>query len=48
MEAKENQLSEDSFSEREKIVFDRFLSLNRQNKHKMIPIPVCEIPEVYL
>ncbi len=38
------KVSED-FSGREKevfIIFDRF---NSSNKHKMVPIPVCEIPE---
>ena len=36
------------FSDREKIVFERYATLHRQNKHKMIPIPVCEIPKAYL
>lgn len=48
MEAQKNKLSEDAFSEREKIIFDRYITLHRQNKHKMSPIPVCEIPKVYL
>ena len=32
------------FSGREKEVFDIFIRLNTQNKHKMDPIPVCTIP----
>jgi NAD+ synthase len=35
-------------SERQRNVLEIFRKLNRQNKHKMIPIPVCEIPKVYL
>lgn len=31
-------------NEREKEVLTIFLSFNRKNKHKMIPIPVCGIP----
>lgn len=36
--------SED-FEDREKIVFDILERLNKNNLHKMIPIPVCEIPK---
>ncbi len=32
------------FSGREKVVFDKYTQLNRANQHKMVPIPVCEIP----
>jgi len=32
------------FSGREKEVFEIFVRLNNANRHKMIPIPVCEIP----
>lgn len=34
----------EDFSGRKKEVFSIYLSRNRVNKHKMIPIPVCEIP----
>ena len=34
----------DQFKGREKEVFEIFTRLNRANKHKMVPIPVCEIP----
>ncbi len=33
------------FIGREKEVFDIYTKRNRANKHKMIPIPTCEIPE---
>ncbi|WP_411030251.1 NAD(+) synthase [Spongiimicrobium sp. 3-5] len=36
----------DDFSGREKEVFRIFKKFNSSNKHKMVPIPVCEIPEV--
>jgi len=36
--------SED-FTGREKEVFDIYVKLNRANQHKMVAIPVCEIPE---
>jgi len=48
MEAQTNKRSVETFSEREKVVFERYLTLNHQNKHKMNPIPVCEIPQEYL
>jgi NAD+ synthase len=34
-----------NFSAREKEVFEIYDKSNRSNQHKMIPIPVCEIPE---
>jgi len=33
------------FSGRENEVFEIFKRYNSGNKHKMIPIPVCEIPK---
>ena len=33
------------FSEREKVVLNIYRKLNKQNQHKMQPIPVCAIPE---
>ncbi len=38
-----NKTVED-FSGREKIVFGIYKKFNNANKHKMIPIPICEIP----
>jgi len=32
------------FQDRQRIVFDIYSRLNRANQHKMVPIPVCEIP----
>ncbi len=34
----------DSFSDRELAVFKIYKRYNASNKHKMIPIPICEIP----
>ncbi len=36
--------TENDFSDREKEVFKIFKRYNSANKHKMLPIPVCEIP----
>jgi len=36
---------ESTLNEREKEVLEIYRRLNRHNKHKMNPIPVCEIPE---
>ena len=33
------------FSERQKEVLKIYSQLNKANKHKMLPIPVCEIPD---
>lgn len=33
-------------NDRQKVVMDIYTSRHRANLHKMIPIPVCEIPEV--
>ena len=38
----------DNLSKREKEVLDIFNSFHKANKHKMDPIPVCEIPKDYL
>jgi NAD+ synthase len=39
--------STNDFTGREKTVFDIYKRLNTINQHKMNPIPVCEIPEIY-
>ncbi|MGO4822686.1 MULTISPECIES: NAD(+) synthase [unclassified Flavobacterium] len=41
MLAEEQGLSDENFSEREKIVFAIYKRLNKINQHKMNPIPVC-------
>ena len=38
----------DNLSKREKEVLDIFNLFHKNNKHKMDPIPVCEIPKDYL
>lgn len=38
--------NENEFSGREKEVFRIFQRFNSANRHKMIPIPVCEIPDM--
>ncbi len=35
----------EQFTGREKEVFEIFTRRNKANKHKMVPIPVCEIPD---
>ena len=44
MQQNENQKSADDFTGREREVFNLYNKLHRANKHKMIAIPVCEIP----
>ena len=36
--------TDEDFSDRQKEVFQIYKRFNRANKHKMVPIPVCEIP----
>ncbi|WP_149277284.1 NAD(+) synthase [Pareuzebyella sediminis] len=45
MKMQEEGKAIDDFSGREKEVFRIFLKFNSSNRHKMIPIPVCEIPD---
>ena len=40
-----NIKTENEFSSREKKVLGIYRSLNSKNKHKMVPIPICKIPE---
>ena len=42
----QNKISND-FKGRKKEVFDIFSRFNKMNQHKMIPIPVCEIPSQF-
>ncbi len=44
MKMDEEGKTENDFSGREKEVFQIYKRYNRNNKHKMIPIPICEIP----
>ncbi len=45
MEMDEAGRKSKEFSGREKEVFDIYIRLNRQNRHKIEPIPVCFIPD---
>ncbi len=42
------QTDESLFSQREKEVMKIYQRFHQQNKHKMMPIPVCEIPKEIL
>lgn len=42
--ADQGKTAED-FEDREKEIFEIYIRYNTANKHKMVPIPVCEIPE---
>ena len=47
MEKSENGMTENDFKGREKEVFNIYKRYNNSNRHKMIPIPVCEIPNEF-
>ena len=47
MQRSENGKTENDFAGREKEVFKIFKRYNNSNKHKMIPIPICEIPKEF-
>ncbi|GAB5565370.1 MAG: NAD(+) synthase [Winogradskyella sp.] len=44
MQMKDEGKTAEDFSGREQEVFKIFMSYNTRNHHKMVPIPVCEIP----
>ncbi|WP_299273955.1 NAD(+) synthase [uncultured Psychroserpens sp.] len=44
MKMKDEGKTENDFEGRQKQVFQIFMRYNRSNTHKMIPIPICEIP----
>lgn len=48
MRATEDKKTAENFSGREAEVFALYQRLNRNNKHKMDPIPVCEIPNGFI
>jgi NAD+ synthase len=35
----------EDFSGRDRVVYETYTKLNKANQHKMLPIPVCEIPK---
>ena len=45
MQMKDEGKTETDFEGRQKQVFQIFMRYNRSNTHKMIPIPICEIPK---
>jgi NAD+ synthase len=45
MQMKDEGRAIEDFNGRQHEVFQIFINLNRANKHKMLPIPVCEIPK---
>ena len=47
MEQQQSDKQPNDFEGREKEVFEVFLRHHNANKHKMLPIPVCEIPDGY-
>ncbi|PWL37836.1 NAD(+) synthase [Flagellimonas aquimarina] len=44
MKMDDNKKTIEDFSDREREVFTIYKKFNTANKHKMIPIPICEIP----
>jgi NAD+ synthase len=47
MKMKDEGKLERDFTGREKKVFKIFTRYNRNNQHKMLPIPICEIPQEF-
>ncbi len=45
MKMKDEGKTIDDFTGREHEVFKIFMSYNSRNQHKMVPIPICEIPK---
>lgn len=45
MQMKSEGKTADDFTGRQRQAFEIFLKFNRNNQHKMMPIPVCEIPK---
>ena len=45
MEQHENGKTPADFSDREKDVFTTYMKHHTMNKHKMLPIPICVIPQ---
>ncbi|WP_426429374.1 NAD(+) synthase [Winogradskyella sp. HB-48] len=45
MKMKDKGKTADEFTGRQKEVYNIFMGYNTRNQHKMIPIPICEIPK---
>lgn len=48
MKMKDKGKTSEDFNGRQKEVFDIFIRYNKLNKHKMIPVPICEIPKKFM
>ena len=48
MDVFDKQIDETTMTERQKKVLSIYSNFHRQNKHKMVQIPVCEIPKSYI
>ena len=48
MEVRAGNIDATDISERQEVVLKLYDKLNRANQHKMVPIPVCEIPKELL
>ena len=48
MELIERKIPDNNLTEKEVKTRKIYQKLNSQNKHKMLPIPVCNIPKKYL
>ena len=46
MQMKDEGKSLNDFKGRQHEVFQIFMRLNKANRHKMLPIPICEIPKI--
>ena len=46
MQMKDEGKSLNDFKGRQQEVFQIFMRLNKANQHKMLPIPICEIPKI--
>ncbi|WP_031427361.1 NAD(+) synthase [Flavimarina sp. Hel_I_48] len=45
MKMQEKGMNAGDFKDRQRTIFEIYSGFNRANKHKMLPIPVCEIPK---
>ena len=48
MDVFENKIDQTTMTDRQKKVLLIYSNFHKQNKHKMVQIPVCEIPKSYI
>ena len=48
MKMKDKGKTSEDFNGRQKEVFDIFIRYNKLNKHKMVPVSICEIPKKFM